>query len=144
MVCMHGFGVGTQAGSGTVAHVGIQCELSLPPVTTSTLTKANVAVPESNISDVSDIDDDDNVADITQSSNYQETNNASEPESDVPVEKQQAYSIFESSLLILFSICFMCRSTYTSIEKVTIGSFLCIQQNCHNCNNKSNSKTPWV
>ena len=73
MACMHGFGVGTQAGSATVAHAGIQCELLLPPVTTSTPTKANVAVPEPNIFYVSDIDDDDNVADITQSSIYQET-----------------------------------------------------------------------
>ena len=72
MVCMHGFGVGTQAGFAAVAHVGIQCELLLPHVTTSTPTKANFAVPESNISDVSDIDDDDNVADITQTSIYQE------------------------------------------------------------------------
>ena len=105
----------------------------LPSVTTST---PNFAVPESNISDVSDIDEDDNVADITQLSIYQETTSASEPESDVPVEKQQTYLIFESSLLILFSICFMCRSTYTSIEKVTIGSFLRIKQICHNCSNK--------
>ena len=30
----------------------------------------------------------------------------------------------------------MCRSTYTSIEKLTIGSFLCIKQICHNCSNK--------
>ena len=142
MVCMACLWcIGTQAGS-TVAHVGIQCELLLPPVTTSTPTKVNVAVPESNISDVSDIDDDDNVADITQSSMYQETTSASDPESDgsaadVPVEKQQTYLIFESALLILFSICFMCRSTRTSIEKVTIGSFLRIKQICRNCSNKN-------
>ena len=30
----------------------------------------------------------------------------------------------------------MCRSTYTSIEKVTIGSFLRIKQICHHCSNK--------
>ena len=134
---MHGLhGAGTQAGS-TVSHIGIQCEILLPPVITSTPTKANVAVPESNISDISDADnDDDNVADVTQSSVYQETTSASEPESDVPVEKQQIYLIFESCLLMLFTICFMCRSTYTSIEKVTIGSFLRIKQICHHCSNK--------
>ena len=102
---MHGFhGAGTQAGS-TVSHIGIQCELLLPPVVnTSTPTKANVAVPKSNISDVSDIDDDDNnIADITQSSVYLQTTSASEPESDVPVEKQRTYLIFESALLTLFS-----------------------------------------
>ena len=133
MLYIHG--AGTQAGS-TVSHIGIQCELLLPPVVTSTPTKASVAVPESNISDISDIDDDDNVADITQSSVYVQTTSASEPESDVPVEKQRTYLIFESALLTLFSICFMCRSTYTSIEKVTIGSFLRIKQICRQCSNK--------
>ena len=110
----------------------------LPPVVgTSTPTKANIAVPASSISDVSDIDDDDNnIADITQSSVYLQTTSASEPESDVPVEKQQTYLIFESALLMIFSICFMCRSTYTSIEKITIGSFLRIKQIYHHCSNK--------
>ena len=62
---MHGLrGAGTQAGS-TVSHIGIQCELLLPPVITSTSTKANATVHESNISDISDVDDDnDNYADI--------------------------------------------------------------------------------
>ena len=84
---MHGWhGAGTQAGS-TVPHIDLQCELLLPSVTTST--KANA---ELNISDISDVDhDDDNVADNTQSSVYQEIISASEPESDVPVEKQQTY-----------------------------------------------------
>ena len=132
---MHG--AGTQAGS-TVSHIGIQCELLLPPVvSTSTPTKANVAVPASNISDVSDTDDDDNnIADITQSSVYLQTTSASEPESDMPVEKQRTYLLFESALLMLFSICFMCRNTYTSIEKTTIGSFLHMKQICHHCSNK--------
>ena len=88
---MHGLhGTGTQAAS-TVSHIGIQCKLLLPAVITSTPTKANAAVLESNILDISDVDDDDNVADITQSSVYQETTSASEPESDVSVEKQQMY-----------------------------------------------------
>ena len=109
----------------------------VPVVGTSTPTKANFSVPASNISDVSDIDDDDNnIADITQSSVYLQTTSASEPESDVPVEKQWTYLIFESALLTLFSICFMCRSTYTSIEKITIGSFLHIKQICHHCSNR--------
>ena len=121
-----------------VQELGLEWELLLPPVvSTSTPTKANVAVPELDISDVSDIDDDDNnITDITQSSVYLQTTSASEPESDVPVEKQRTYLIFESALLTLLSICFMCRSTYTSIEKVTIGSFLCIKQICHHCSNK--------
>ena len=48
---------------------------------------------------------------------------------------QQTYLVFESALLLLFSICFMCRSTYISIEKFTRGSFLCITQICSHCNN---------
>ena len=66
---------------------------------------------------------------------YEDPTSASEPESDLPVEKRQTYLVFESALLVLFSICFICRSTYTSIEKFTRGSFLCIKQICRSCNN---------
>ena len=127
-----------------VCDVGIQCELLLPPIMTSTPTKGRVTVPKPNMSDISDDDNNDNnddksdtIADSTKSIIYQETTASedSEPESDLPVEKQQTYLVFESALLLLFSICFMCRSTYTSIEKVTIGSFLCIKQICSHCNN---------
>ena len=60
---------------------------------------------------------------------YEEATSASETESDLPVDKQKTYLIFESALLLLFSICFMCRSTYM------IGSFLRIKQICKQCNN---------
>ena len=94
--------------------------------------KHSIAVPKLNISDISDDDDDDdeedgNVADTTESTVCQETTSASEPESDIPVKKQQTFLVLESALLLLFSLCFMCRSTYTSIEKVTIGSLLRIK-----------------
>ena len=52
------------------------------------------------------------VADTTQSTLYEETTSGSEPESDLSVEKQQTYLVFESALLLLFSICFMCRSMH--------------------------------
>ena len=109
--------------------IGIQCEFLLPPVITSTPMKRSIAVPKLNSSDISDDDDDEDgtVADTTESTVYQETTSASEPESDIPVEKQQTFLVFEFALLLIFSICFMCRSTYTSIEKVTIGSLLRIK-----------------
>ena len=126
----------------TVSHIGIQCELLLPqaPIT-STPTKASTGTSKPTISsDISDVDDDINDeggtdADTTQSTLYEDPISTSEPESDLPVEKQQTYLVFESALLVLFSICFICRSTYTSIEKFTRGSFLCIKQICRNCNN---------
>ena len=48
---------------------------------------------------------------------------------------KKTYLVFESALLLLFSISFMCRSTYISIEKFTRGSFLCIRQICSHCSN---------
>ena len=117
---MHG--AATQA-TPTFSHIGIQCELLLPPPITSTPTKASVGTPI--LSDISDVDDDiiddegGTVADTTQSTLYKETTSGSEPESDLSVEKQQTYLVFESALLLLFSICFMCRSIYISIEKFT-------------------------
>ena len=119
------YGTETQTAP-TVNHIGIQCKLILPPVITSTPTKAGIGAPKPNIY-ISDDDDDDDDAesgiavDNTQSTVYEETTSASEPESDIPVEKQQKYLMFESALLLLFSICVMCSSTYTSIEKFTIG-----------------------
>ena len=139
------YGTETQTAP-TVSHIGIQCELILPPVITSKPTKAGIGSPKPNISisddnddDYDDDDDDDaesgTAVDNTQSTVYEETTSASEPESDIPVEKQQTYLVFESALLLLFSICVMCRSTYTSTEKFTIGSCLQSKQICSNCNN---------
>ena len=90
---MHG--AATQA-TPTFRHIGIQCELLLPPPITSTPadpTKASVGTPT--LSDISDVDDDiiddegGTVADTTQSTLYEETTSGSEPESDLSVEKQQ-------------------------------------------------------
>ena len=82
---MHG--AATQA-TPTFRHIGIQCELLLPPPITSTPTKASVGMPT--LSDISDVDDEGGtVADTTQSTLYEETTSGSEPESDLSVEKQQ-------------------------------------------------------
>ena len=135
---------GTQTTRKVHSDIGIQCELILPPaITTSTPTKVGVGVSEPIISDISTSDDDDNdmyesstTVDTTQSTLYEETS-VSESELDVTtVEKQKTYVIFESALMLLFSICFMCRSTYIVINKVTIGSFLRITQICKRCKNK--------
>ena len=125
----------TQASTPSVCHIGTQCELLLPPAITSTQRKATVAIPKPNISDVIDDDDDvdDEIADTTQSTLYEEATSASETESDLPLDKQKTYLIFEPALLLLFSICFMCRSIYISIEKVMIGSVLRIKQICRHC-----------
>ena len=77
------------------------------------------------LTSVATSDDDDNdmhesstAVDTTQSTLYEETS-VSESELDVTtVEKQKAYVIFESALMLLFSTCFMCRSTYIVINKV--------------------------
>ena len=45
---------------------------------------------------------------------------------------QTMYLVFESSLLLLFSTCLHCAS-YTSVDKVIIGTFLRIIQTCGNC-----------
>ena len=74
-----------------ICHIGIQCELLLPPIMTSTPMKGSIAVPEPNVSDISDDNDDNEVADSTKSTIYQETTSASEPEPNLPVEEQQTY-----------------------------------------------------
>ena len=131
----------TQTARKGYSDFGIQCELILPPaIATSTPTKAGVGVSKPIISDISTIDDDDNddvyegntTVDTTQSTLYEETS-VSESELDLEVENQKTYLIFESALMLLFSICFMCRRTYIVINKATIGSFLCITQICKHC-----------
>ena len=111
---------------------------------TSTPTKASVGASKPILSDTYKV----HVDDITDHSMERYCSTAqstivvanippvrSEPELNLSVEKQQTYLVFESALLLLFSICFMCRSTYISIEKFTRGSFLCITQICSHCNN---------
>ena len=82
----------------TVSHIGIQCELLLPPSLTSTPKKASVGASKPVLSDISEVDDITNdeggtAADTTQSTLYEETTSASEPESDLSVEKQQTEAV---------------------------------------------------
>ena len=44
-----------------------------------------------------------------------------------------AASLFESALLLLFTVCSYCRSRYTRVSKAIIGSFLRITQTCSRC-----------
>ena len=45
---------------------------------------------------------------------------------------QTLYLVFESALLLLFSLCLHCKS-HTSVKKVVIGSYLRIIQTCSKC-----------
>ncbi|XP_065885779.1 uncharacterized protein [Dysidea avara] len=48
--------------------------------------------------------------------------------------KYQCYLVFDSALLLLFSLCTACRSSSTSLVRKVCGSLLCIRQICHECN----------
>ena len=43
--------------------------------------------------------------------------------------------VFESALMLLFSTCVACGSTFVSIKRLIIGSFLSVKQVCTQCNN---------
>ena len=53
--------------------------------------------------------------------------------SSLPPHKQHCFIVFESALLLLFTVCSYCRSRYTRVSKATIGSFLRITQTCSRC-----------
>ena len=46
------------------------------------------------------------------------------------------YLVFESALVLLFSVCRFCLSRTVDVSKVTIGSFLRVTQKCSNCRRK--------
>ena len=48
--------------------------------------------------------------------------------------KYQCYLVFDSALLLLFSLCTACRSSSTSLIRKVCGSLLCIRQICQDCN----------
>ena len=56
--------------------------------------------------------------------------------SNLPVEKQSSYIVFESALLLLFHMCIFCRSARCSVNKFVNGSFLRITQTCSKCHRK--------
>lgn len=45
----------------------------------------------------------------------------------------QSYIVFETMLMLSFAVCKQCRSKAVSIQKVVIGSFLRIKQQCSSC-----------
>ena len=65
---------------------------------------------------------------------FESSTSTTESDDYVPAEKQSTYLVFESALLLLFSTCFFCRSPFSTIEKWTVGSLLCIKQICSQCN----------
>ena len=137
-----------------VRHVGVQCDLLCPQVTTnsnlepespqrnsrpviSTPVKDSipVMVSDTDISDINDLEDESTTVDATESTTYHESSMSTiEPDDTFPVEKQSTYLVFESALLLLFSACFICRSSFCTIEKWTVGSLLRIKQICSQCN----------
>ena len=53
--------------------------------------------------------------------------------SSLPPHKQRCFIVFESALLLLFTVCSYCRSRYTRVSKATVGSFLRIPHTCSRC-----------
>ena len=51
----------------------------------------------------------------------------------MPPHKQRTFIVFESALMLLFSMCAYCRSRCTNITKTVKGSFLRISHYCNSC-----------
>jgi len=51
----------------------------------------------------------------------------------IPPDSQSTYLVFESALLLLFTICRYCANTTTDVKRATTGSFLRISQFCGKC-----------
>ena len=66
----------------------------------------------------------------------------SEPSADdttsppLPPERQCTYLVFETSLLLLFTMCVYCGNAITKVKKKIMGSFLHITQWCEKCKRK--------
>ena len=96
-----------------------------------------VVVSDTDISDINDLEDESTTVDATESTAYHESIISTlEPDDSFPVEKQSTYLVFESALLLLFSTCFFCRSSFCTIQKQkwTVGSLLRIKQIFSQCN----------
>lgn len=53
--------------------------------------------------------------------------------SSLPPHKRCCFIVFESALMLLFTVCSKCRSRCTRVSKTVIGSFLRITQSCSRC-----------
>ena len=126
----------TQTEFKEVRHVGVQCDLLCPapsassiPVTstpvTSTPTKGSTSLQLSmDMSDINDLEDDVNTtADATESTAY-DSSSSTDLDDSLPVDKQPTYLVFESALMLLFSICYICKSKFVAVEKVVVRSLL--------------------
>ena len=123
-------------------HVGVQCDLLCPALSansipvTSTPTKGSTSLQLSmDMSDINDLEDDVNTtADATESTAY-DSSSSTDLDNSLPVDKQPTYLVFESALMLLFSICYICKSKFVAVEKVVVGSLLRIKQVCSQCSN---------
>ena len=48
----------------------------------------------------------------------------------------RCYIVFETMLMLLFAVCRQCRSKAVEVQKIVIGSFLRIRQQCASCGQK--------
>lgn len=117
----------------SVCDVAVQCDLLRAPMT-STPKKGKKAPPFEDEDPFELTEDEESEADVTESTIFQETTTTSEDEEQIPVEKQLTFLVFESALMLLFSTCVSCGSTFVSIKRHIIGSFLSIKQVCSQCN----------
>ena len=58
------------------------------------------------------------------------------PSTLLSISSTSCFLVFESALVLLFSICRFCLSRTVDVSKVTIGSFLRVTQKCSNCRRK--------
>ena len=127
-----------------VCHVGVQCDLlcpappanSIPVTSTPTKTGTSLQLSDADISDINDLEDDVNTTvDATESTVYHDSSSSTDLDNSLPADKQPTYLVFESALMLLFSSCFICKSKFVTVEKLTVGSLLRIKQVCSQCSN---------
>lgn len=67
---------------------------------------------------------------------YHYRSDSTTPSTLVSTSSSASYLVFESVLILLFSVCRFCLSHTVDVSKVTIGSFLRVTQKCSNCQRK--------
>ena len=124
--------IGVQAAP-LMCDVGVQCNLLHIP-TTSTPKKGVIAPVAENEDTFELTEEEESETEPTESTIDWEST-TTEDEEQIPVEKQLIFLVFESTLMLLFATCVACGSTFISIKRHVIGSFLSIKQACSQCNN---------
>ena len=124
-------------------HVGVQCDLlcpaspanSIPVTSTPTKGSTSLQLSDTDISEINDLEDDVNTTvDATESTGYHDSS-STDLDNSLPADQQPTYLVFESALMLLFSSCFICKSKFVTVEKLMVGSLLCIKQVCSQCGN---------